>query len=113
MEADTVDRRDLYSAADLSDKSAEAFVKLVIRSENGLCFPIKHLARRGKLHFTAASNTFEKPAFEFFFECAYLLADRGLGYKVSLGSERETLKVDEIAENFKGLNMHFLISYAQ
>ena len=55
---------------------------------------------------SAAPNAFEQTAFELVLEGTYLLADSRLRNKVSLGGERKTFEVNQVAEHFQGFNVH-------
>ena len=99
MQADTVNGRDLDRAANLSDQAAKMFVELGVRGKDVLRFAIENFAGSGQLDLAAAADAFEQTAFEFFFERAYLLADRRLCDKVAFSRQRETLQIDQIAKN--------------
>src|SRR5262249_30530402 len=102
---------DLHRTADLSDHASETFLQLVVGVKHVLRFAIKDLARRGQFYFAASANALQQAPFELVFQRAYLLADSGLCNKISLGRQRKTLKVDQVAKNFQGLDMHSLLKY--
>src|SRR5215218_7867018 len=100
MQPDAVDRCDLYRSADLANQAAETFLKLIIGCQHRFRLSIKNFTGGGQRDFAPSANTLEQAALELIFERPYLLADRRLGDEIALGSERETLKVDEVAEYF-------------
>ncbi len=67
---------------------------------------MKDFARRSECYFASAPDAFEQPTLKLFLERPDLLTDRGLSDKVTLGCQREALKIDEVTKYLEGFDMH-------
>ena len=104
VEADRVDGRHPHRARDHVGQRLEARLHVLVALDDLLAHLVKDLARGGELH--VAARPLEETATVAILEGADLLADRRLGHEV-LGSGRgEAPRLDHVAEDLEGLEVH-------
>src|SRR5437660_802488 len=104
VETDRVDGRHPHRARDHVGQRLEARLHVLVALDDLLAHLIKDLARGGELH--VAARPLEEAATVAILEGADLLADRRLGHEV-LGSGRgEAPRLDHVAEDLEGLEVH-------
>ena len=99
-----MDGRHPHRARDHVGQRLEARLHVLVALDDLLAHLVKDLARGGELH--VAARPLEEAATVAILEGADLLADRRLGHEV-LGSGRgEAPRLDHVAEDLEGLEVH-------